>query len=643
MNQQTNYAPVALYARVSSDRQDVDLSVAAQLRALRDYAAKNGHLVAREYVDEAESGRIADRPEFRKMIDEAARPNAPFGEILVWKFSRFTRKREHAVAFKSMLRRKGVRVVSITEHADDTPTGKLMEAIIESVDEFYSENLAQEVTRGMREAASRGFWIASREPYGYNRIMVQDGAKKRPTLEPDPDASRIVRRIFDMAEAASGMLSIARTLNDEGIASPAGKLWSKNGIHFILRNEVYTGTLIWGANAKDKADPVRVEKAFPAIISKAQFRRVNKLMRSRAPKRTHPRRVGSSYLLSGLVKCKTCNRALSGQDAKSGQFSYYVCQSIMKRGKDACNTPRLNARRFEELVVFKIRSNILTEGSIFDLVKVVNEEMDGVAREQRKKLETIESELADVRRRLDRLYNLVETTDLDMADVTPRIRDHRERQERLEDSAAEARAILSQRRAVLDDVNTIAAYAKEMRDFLNESELTERRAFIESFVKEIVVMPGDALMRYTVPMPDDSLIPGRVTEKVALNGLVLSTVKNGGPDLTKSRTEADSDIAPSLGMGTVYVSVASSPITSMPSTKLRMSVLRSGIVPSFRKSRKSATYRAISSVSGSSTLLCSSWVSASSLAASNCSSRCLRDMMRGDRTSRVSSLVSMAS
>ena len=141
MNDKTDYTPAALYARVSSDRQDVDLSISAQLRALRDYAEKNGYIVAREYVDEAESGRIADRPEFRKMIDEAAKPNAPFQEILVWKFSRFTRKREHAVAFKSMLRRKGVRVVSITEHADDTPTGKLMEAIIESVDEFYSENL----------------------------------------------------------------------------------------------------------------------------------------------------------------------------------------------------------------------------------------------------------------------------------------------------------------------------------------------------------------------------------------------------------------------------------------------------------------------------------------------------------------------
>ena len=69
------------------------------------------------------------------------------------------------------------------------------------------------------------------------------------------------------------------------------------------------------------AEPVRVEKAFPAIVTKAQFSRVNKLMHSRAPKQSHPRRVGSTYLLSGLVKCKACNRALSGQDAKSGQFA----------------------------------------------------------------------------------------------------------------------------------------------------------------------------------------------------------------------------------------------------------------------------------------------------------------------------------
>ena len=81
---------------------------------------------------------------------------------------------------------------------------------------------------------------------------------------------------------------------------------------------------------------MRVEKAFPAIVSRAQFRRVNDLLRSRAPKVTRRRRVGASFLLNGLVKCKTCKRALAGQVSKSGKFAYYVCQSLMEPGSGTC-------------------------------------------------------------------------------------------------------------------------------------------------------------------------------------------------------------------------------------------------------------------------------------------------------------------
>ena len=376
MKERQDPIPVALYARVF--RQNADLSVAEQLGALRDYADKNGYVVSCEYVDEAEGGRIADRPEFCKMIDEAAKPKAPFRAILIWKFSRFTRKRQHDVAFKAMLRRKGVRVVSIAEHADDTLTGKLMEAIIESVDEFHSEYLAQEVTRGMRETSSRGFWVSSHTPFGYNRVMVQDGAKKRPKLQPDQTMASVVKRIFDMAEAGMTTLDITCILNNEGVASPVGRLWSNTSVHATLTNEVYTGTLVWGTTAKDEANPVRVEKAFDAIVSKAHFRRVNSLMRSHAPKFSHSRRVGSSFLLSGLAKCKTCNTPLTGQFARSGQHTY-VCQTIIKRGKDDCNTPRLNARRFEQLIVSRICSSILTEGNIGDLTKVAVQELKGLA------------------------------------------------------------------------------------------------------------------------------------------------------------------------------------------------------------------------------------------------------------------------
>ena len=388
---------VALYARVSSERQDVDLSVAAQLRALRDFAERNGYVVAREYIDEAGSGRTSDRPQFTKMLNEAAQPDAPFQEMFVWKFTRFMRKREHAVAFKSMLRRRGIRVTSITEHADNTPTGKLMEAIIESVDEFYSEHLAQEVTRGMREAASRGFWVASRAPYGYKRVKVQDGGKERPTLILNPPVDDVVRRIFDMAVNGKSVLDITRTLNDEGIPTTTGKPWLKTTLHRLLTNEAYTGTLVWGQNAKDGAEPVRVNDAFPAIVTGDEFQYVQRLLKSRAPKQVNPRRVSSPYLLSGLLSCELCDVSMSGAEAKGGKYSYYVCQSKIKKGSETCETPRLSARDFERTIIEQLRSHVLTESNIHELVKMVDEEMDGLAREQRQKLETVEHELDEVK------------------------------------------------------------------------------------------------------------------------------------------------------------------------------------------------------------------------------------------------------
>ena len=528
MSKNTDLTPAALYARVSSDRQDVDLSVAAQLRALRDYADRNGYLVVREFVDEAESGRVADRPQFRKMLDEAAKPEAPFREILVWKFSRFTHKREHAVAFKSMLRRKGVRVVSITEHADDSPTGKLMEAIIESVDEFYSENLAQEVLRGMREAASRGFWVSTNAPYGYRKVYVQDGAKKRPRLELNPPHDAVARRIFDLALGGRSVLDVTKTLNNEGIPNSNGRRWIKTTIHAMLTNEAYTGALVWGASAKDKGEPVRVENAFPAIVSRQEFQRVRKLLNSRAPKQANPRRAASPYLLSGLARCQSCDKAMTAAKAKGGRYAYYVCHTLLKQGSGACRTPRLNARNFEDIIISNIRENILTESNIRELVKLLDEEMDGVAREQRQNLETIEAELEEVKRKLDRIWRFVESTDLDMADASERILEHRHCREQLEAAAEEARAVLVKRRELLDSTDTIAAFAADMSAFLRTSELTETKAFVRSFVREIEVVPGKATIIYTIPTPSDSPIGGADTAEVVLNGGVMNSVHGGG-------------------------------------------------------------------------------------------------------------------
>ena len=536
--------PAALYARVSSDRQDVDLSVSAQLRALKDFAKANGYSVAREYVDEAESGRVADRPQFREMIEEGSQPKAPFEIILVWKFSRFTRKREHAVAFKSMLRRKGIRVVSITEHADDSPTGKLMEAIIESVDEFYSENLAQDVTRGMREAASRGFFLGSKAPFGYRRIKVNDGVKERPTLEVDPTTAPVVKEIFESSLRGNGLMEICKALNDRGVTN-RGKRWYKGGLHYLLTNEAYTGTAVWGKTAKgEKAQaPVRVEGAWPALVSRELFDGVQQAMRDRAPKVQRPARVGSRFLLSGLLKCGVCGRPYSAQGAKSGQFAYYICGTLFREGAGTCSARYLNAPRVEDFVVEKIRERILTEETIVELVTLVAEEIDAMAGELSGRLEVIDAELGDVRKRLERLYEALETSELTLEVLSPRIFSLRHREEQLEAAREDATGQLEQRRVELPNTEEIKEYVADFREFLKEGTFPERKALIRNFVEGIEVVGDEAVLTYTIPMPNDG-----VTSESAS---VLDFVQSGPPFLTVDRTEPFSAISSAFlpGMG----------------------------------------------------------------------------------------------
>ena len=244
---------------------------------------------------------------------------------------------------------------------------------------------------------------------------------------------------------------------------------------------------------------MRVEDAHPAIVSKRDFQKARRLLGSRAPKKVNPRRASSPYLLSGIAKCETCGKAMTAAEAKSGKYTYYICHSLLKRGKGACKTPRLNAKSFEKLIVNEIRENVLTESNIRDLVKLLDEEMDGVARDQRERLQTIEEELEDVKKRLARIWNHIETTDTEMADASDRIREHRERKEKLEVAAEEARALLKERRQFLDSADTIATFAAEMSEFLKTSELTETKAFVGSFVKEVVVKPGRAAIVYSIP------------------------------------------------------------------------------------------------------------------------------------------------
>ena len=516
----------AIYARVSSDRQDVDLSISAQLKALREYATRNGYTVVREFIDEAETGRSSMRPAFREMISLARRPQKPFDLVLVWKYSRFARSREDSIVYKAMLRKNGIQVISINEPFDDTPTGRLLEAIIESLDEFYSDNLGEEVTRGMRESASRGFYLSGKPPYGYKRVRVKDGTKDRIRLELEPSQAAIVSCIFSDILDGKGLIEITKALNSKGVASPNGKGWGKTGIRTILSNEVYMGTSIWGRRSKRELEPIRVQNAYPAIVDKNTFEQTQSTLRNRAPVRIHPKRTASRFLLSGLAKCGYCGKALVGQDAKSGRFSYYVCGTLVKKGTGSCQMQYLNKQKFEAAVIEKIKERILTEEHLTSLVALVNEEMDKATRTHKDELEAVHGEITDVNHRLERLYDSLETGKIELGDLAPRIKELRTRQEKLLARKAQLESLLSDRRVELASPNVVRSYVADLRNLLKRSELAERRAFIRNFVKEVRVTGDEVVLTYTMPLVGDGSFSDRIG--------VLPIVQHGRP--YRSRT-----------------------------------------------------------------------------------------------------------
>lgn len=503
---------VALYARVSSYKQaEKDLPISGQLKAMKEYALRQSYTVLESniYVDEARSALSDNRPAFKKMVDAAKASPKPFEAILVWKFSRFARNREDSILYKAALKKKGVHVISINEPVDDSPAGMLLEGIIEVIDEFYSVNLAQDTMRGMRESASRGYWTCGRYPYGYQGIKIEEGSAKRTKLILGDD-SPVIARMFRMCLEGYGAKEIATTLNKEGVRTRAGHLWSHKAVLSILRNEIYTGAMVWNRREekrshrkKDEKEIIRVAESHPAIVDAETFRKVQQALDSRGPDITSPRALSSHYLLSGLVQCGECGHHMAGASAKSNQYFYYACQSYVKRGKLACQAKLVSKEHLEGKVLERIQRVILREGHLEKLNRMVLEELSSHKGEHEQVIGTIEAQLKELGRKLSKLYDAVEGGKLSIDDLAPRIKETRSQVEELELRQLELQESLKNGNVKPIPKEAIREMVSDLQGVLNNGTFRERRAFIRSWVKGIKIKRQRVTIEYAWPSSED--------------------------------------------------------------------------------------------------------------------------------------------
>ena len=340
------------YIRVSTHDQE-ELSPDSQERLLRDYARSSQIVLEEIYIDSGISGRKAEkRPAFQEMIARAKSKEHPVDVLLVWKFSRFARNQEESIVYKSLLKKAGVEVISVSEPLVDGPFGSLIERIIEWMDEYYSIRLSGEVKRGMIENAHRGRY-QSIAPFGYRN--VPEG------LEIIPEEAEIIQQIFrKFSQEHAAFSKLADYLNTRGIRTHRGGLWENRTVKYILQNPVYKGYARWnvGRNAlrgPEASSPDMIltpGQHIPVTIPEELFDQVQAQIarQYRRPKAKPAESYG--HWLGNLVKCSSCGSSLTYSPATGG----FQCISY---GKGKCKISHyISARLLEQAVIDTLCKNI---------------------------------------------------------------------------------------------------------------------------------------------------------------------------------------------------------------------------------------------------------------------------------------------
>ena len=268
-----------VYARYSSHAQN-DASIEQQVAECREYAAAHDLKISDIYADRAISGRSDRRPEFQKMIRHAEAGR--FQIVLTYKSNRIARNMLDALRYEERLEKDGVKVIYCKENFGDNAAGRLALRMMMSLNEFYSENMAEDIRRGLIDGAKQGK-VMGCIPLGYKK--GEDGC-----FAIDEPKAEIVREIFRRVSENETLASIADDLNARGIQTAYKKPWGKNSFSTLLSNERYIGVYIFAE--------VRIEGGMPAIIDRAIFEDVQEKVRRRKEVAVR-RRDYAEYLLTG--------------------------------------------------------------------------------------------------------------------------------------------------------------------------------------------------------------------------------------------------------------------------------------------------------------------------------------------------------
>ncbi len=377
-----------IYARYSSHAQK-DISIEQQVEKDQELADSYGIKISEVYADRAVTGKTDKRPQFQRMLQDAA--NKKFSYVLAWKSNRIGRDMMEALINEAKLAEFGVRILYVEEDFDDSAAGRFAARSMMNVNQFYSENMAEDIRRGLQSNASNCMVTNGSLPFGYKH----DENLKYVT---DPPKDDIVREIFQRVASGEPFVDIGNDLNQRGVRTSHGNEWNKNSFHRMLKNERYRGVYIYG--------DIRVEGGVPRIVSDELFFKVQEVLKMKKnPQGRH--RVNGDYILTGKLFCGECGKpmvGISGTGKNGTLHYYYACRG--KITKQGCKKHSIRRDLIELEVAKAIKNYVLQEKTmnwIADLVEKYQKENKDAP-----ELEILQSRLEEVTKSIKNIMKAIE-------------------------------------------------------------------------------------------------------------------------------------------------------------------------------------------------------------------------------------------
>jgi site-specific DNA recombinase len=522
----------AIYARVSSDKQREENTIASQTAALVAFAREQQFEVPQEWVfeDDGYSGASLIRPGLERVRDLAA--EGLIQAVLVYAPDRLSRRYAHQILLIEELARAGAETLFVRAPRGSTPEDELLLQFQGMIAEYERAQILERSRRGKRHRARLGeVGVLSGAPFGYRFIRKTEHSAAR--YEINEEQARIVRHIFALYSAQGLSIgAIARRLNEQAVPTCKQRgRWERSTVWGMLRNPAYEGQACFGktklaprqritrpirmrggAATRNSASHERPREdwitiAVPPIVSKETFALAQE--RLQANKAYAPRRTITPSVVQGLVSCSKCGYALYRTSTRSSarKIYYYRClgsDAHRRLGKFICDNKPVRQDLLDEVVWTEV-VRLLEDPQLIQSEIARRLAAARKADPTKRREDALRRELVRINKSIERLLTAYQEGLLSLDELRERMPELRRREHA---DNTELQAIVDQlvdRQAYLRLAETLTTFLTRLRSSSATLDVIERQRVLRLLVKDILVGDDKIIIRHCIPLPT---VPG---------------------------------------------------------------------------------------------------------------------------------------